>query len=121
MMFECKICLLGIVSLLEPERRYPRRNMVDRSHTDVSNVIEASLEQVFFNVTLPNTALNKFVPISSVFLSYKLYLFANMFSIESDKIKTEYLESNEMPADILTKALATTKHYKFMNLLGTTR
>lgn len=39
-------------------------------------------------------------------------------TIESGKIETKYLESNEMPADILTKALGTTKHYKFMSLLG---
>lgn len=39
-------------------------------------------------------------------------------TIESGKIKTKYLESNEMPADILTKALGSNKHYKFMNMLG---
>ena len=33
-------------------------------------------------------------------------------------ISIEYLQTNEMPADLLTKALGSNKHYKFLELLG---
>ena len=38
--------------------------------------------------------------------------------MENGLIRTEYLQTNEMPADILTKALGANKHYKFIKMLG---
>ncbi|CAH2104034.1 unnamed protein product [Euphydryas editha] len=38
--------------------------------------------------------------------------------IKNNKINVEYISSSNMPADILTKSLCTSKHYKFLKLLG---
>lgn len=35
-----------------------------------------------------------------------------------NKIKLEYVSTNDMPADILTKSLCKEKHYKFLSLMG---
>lgn len=37
---------------------------------------------------------------------------------KSGKVEISYLSTNEMPSDLLTKGLATIKHYKFMEKLG---
>lgn len=38
--------------------------------------------------------------------------------VNSGKLSVNYLSTNEMPADLLTKGLGTVKHYKFMEALG---
>ncbi|CAH2103986.1 unnamed protein product [Euphydryas editha] len=35
-----------------------------------------------------------------------------------NKVKIEYVSTNNMPADVLTKSLCKDKHYKFLNLMG---
>lgn len=35
-----------------------------------------------------------------------------------NKVKIEYVSTNDMPADILTKSLCKDKHYKFLSLMG---
>lgn len=39
-------------------------------------------------------------------------------NISNKTIKVEYMPTADMPADILTKSLNSTKHYKLMNVLG---
>lgn len=39
-------------------------------------------------------------------------------TIRSGKIEVNYLSTNEMPADLLTKGLCAAKHYQFMETLG---
>lgn len=39
-------------------------------------------------------------------------------TVKSGKVEVNYLSTNEMPADLLTKGLGTVKHYKFMESLG---
>lgn len=39
-------------------------------------------------------------------------------TVNSGKVKVNYLSTNEMPADLLTKGLSAVKHYKFMESLG---
>ena len=38
-----------------------------------------------------------------------------------NKIKIEYVSTNDMPADILTKSLCKEKHYKFLSLMGVSK
>lgn len=38
--------------------------------------------------------------------------------IKNNIVKIEYLQTDLMPADILTKSLNSVKHYKFLELLG---
>lgn len=38
-----------------------------------------------------------------------------------DKVKIEYVSTNDMPADILTKSLCKNKHYKFLSLMGVSK
>lgn len=39
-------------------------------------------------------------------------------AVENKLINIEYISTQEMPADLLTKGLMSTKHYKFMHMLG---
>ncbi|XP_045539389.1 secreted RxLR effector protein 161-like [Papilio machaon] len=39
-------------------------------------------------------------------------------AVENKLINIEYISTQEMPADLLTKGLLSAKHYKFMNMLG---
>lgn len=39
-------------------------------------------------------------------------------AVDNGWIRTQYLSTSEMPADILTKGLPPVKHYKFLNALG---
>lgn len=39
-------------------------------------------------------------------------------SVKNKLINIEYISTQEMPADLLTKGLLSTKHYKFMHMLG---